>query len=161
MGSSPPCRAVAVLVADEESLRRGGRPRGGEEPEDDTTCVLVSGRVQEQGLLALPGGKVEAGDASLAHAAARELEEETGLVFPAGAFRVVHTLNGPDWVVTLLLVRCPAEKKQEVRNMEPEKHGPWTWRTWGDLQREPAERVYGPLRKMLNHVTLLRASGDT
>ncbi len=157
MGPLLPRRAVAVLVVDGESLKRGGRPQGLEEPEGlGKMRVLVGIRVKEQGLLALPGGKVDAGDATLAHAAARELEEETGLVFPACAFTVEHTLHEPGWIVTLLSVNCPTEKKQEVRNREPEKHGPWTWRTWGDLRGEPADRVFAPLGKMLDDVTLLK-----
>jgi 8-oxo-dGTP pyrophosphatase MutT (NUDIX family) len=152
--------AVAVLVTinnDEESLWRCGRPQGQVKREDlGKTRVLVSKRIQDQGQLALPGGKVDAGDASLAHAAARELEEETGLVFPACAFTIEHTLNEPDWIITLLSVRCPIEKRREVRNLEPEKHGPWAWRTWEDLQVEPANKVFAPLRRMLQDIKTLK-----
>ena len=160
MGTLLQRRAVAVLVIDEESVRGGGSPPGPDEPEDlDTVGVLVSVRVREGAVLALPGGKVDSGDSSLHHAAARELEEETGLGFPTGAFTVECTLNQPDWIVTLLSIRCPAAKKREVRNLEPDKHGPWVWRTWGDLRREPADNVFPTLGRMLQDHKSIQALG--
>lgn len=55
---------------------------------------------------ALPGGKVERHDESVAHAAQRELVEETGLRLPLHAFDPLPSLHVPDdrfpggWVQT-------------------------------------------------------------
>lgn len=46
--------------------------------------------------LVLPGGHVEASDASLAAAAARELREEVGLDLPPERLRFLMTLDAPD-----------------------------------------------------------------
>lgn len=142
-------RAVAILVVDEQSMTQGDMP-----VLLDSVRVLVSVR-RTSAQIALPGGKVETRDASLSHAAARELQEETGLTFPAEDFAIEHTLHQPDWIITLVSVVCAVDRQSEVRNMEPEKHGPWTWRAWQDLKNEASENVFAPLRVLLEDVTTI------
>lgn len=151
--------AVAVLVIDgrdEDVPSSPNFPKASRNAREGGPRVLVGIRKCSQGSLAplaLPGGKVEASlDASILHAAARELREETGLAFPPEAFAERHTLETEEFVVKLVSVICPADRISRVRNVEPEKHGPWHWRSWRELREERAERIFAPLRALLCEV---------
>jgi len=116
--------------------------------------VVLASRRRPSGQLALPGGKVDETDPSVTHAAARELEEETGLTLPVQAFAEhrLHQLEHDGFVVSLVSVVCPLELKAAVRNPEPDKHSPWSWWTWRGLRGLPDEEVFAPLRDFLNTV---------
>lgn len=72
----------------------------GADPDPDAGLVLIR-RVDRgghhSGDVALPGGRVEAGDASAAEAALREAAEEVGLDAGAAGVRVVGELE-PFWI---------------------------------------------------------------
>jgi len=84
----------------------------------------------------VPGGAVEASDASLLHGAARELWEETGLVVrgvrravpagPAGGHAVFFTLQGGTRVCRFTFEVDVAAAAAEVR-LNPEEHDGFVW----------------------------------
>ena len=58
--------------------------------------LVQRGKQPYQGKLALPGGKLDAQDASLEHAILREVREETGLTLPAKHLRQIGTYGDID-----------------------------------------------------------------
>ena len=62
------------------------------------------------GKLTIPGGKQDADDLSLPHAAARELKEECGVaVDPASLLRIFHKGDGVNSAWTTFFVRADIE----------------------------------------------------
>jgi 8-oxo-dGTP diphosphatase len=116
--------------------------------------VVKSGRVllgkrkgaHGAGEWAFPGGKLAYGE-ELADCAARELEEETGLV--AESFRTIPvTTNDIFWAdgVHFLTVylECAVGGEPELR--EPEKCEQWGWFDWDELP-EPHFAAINQLRR--------------
>ncbi|MEV7598502.1 NUDIX domain-containing protein [Kitasatospora sp. NPDC089797] len=78
----------------------------------------------------IPGGKVDHGE-EIAHAAARELREEAGLVARPADLRLVHTIQAKEgWDGLggfLLFVFATSEFTGELANVEPDKHLEVRW----------------------------------
>ena len=90
---------------------------------DDILLLLRTGTGYKDGQWGPPSGKVEPGETYL-DAAARELEEETGLRVPADTFELVHTLermpdSGDPWIGLFFEVAAT----ETPANAEPHKHG--------------------------------------
>ena len=84
--------------------------------------VLVGRRLAEPGQpLALPGGKLE-GEETLEACAARELEEETGVVAPHGVTFAAVLAEG--WLVAGVLVEA---EDAEPQVLEPGTFGAFAW----------------------------------
>lgn len=99
---------VTVLVVDGEKVLLGTRLQG-----------------RASGTWGFPGGHVEVGE-RLAAAAARELQEETGLI--ADALEFIGMANYPEqenhWVhINFLVIKWHGE----LENREPEVCGEWKW----------------------------------
>ncbi|MCA1189212.1 MULTISPECIES: NUDIX hydrolase [unclassified Saccharopolyspora] len=100
----------------------------------DRGCVLLGRRrgAHGAGTWSFPGGKVDAGEAP-EHAAARELEEETGLragrTTPITWTNDVFPADGVHFVTLHYLVE--ASGRPEVR--EPDKIEQWSWHAWDGL----------------------------
>lgn len=104
-----------------------------------TALVLHEGKVllgkRLQGRAAdtwgFPGGHVEVGE-QLAAAAARELQEETGLI--ADSLEFIGVANYPEqeshWVHINFLV---TQWRGELQNLEPDVCGEWKWFPLGAL----------------------------
>ncbi|KFM28499.1 Nudix hydrolase 1, partial [Auxenochlorella protothecoides] len=111
MGQEQPRVGVGVL------LHRDGR-------------ILVGKRLGStgSGTWALPGGKLEYQE-SFEACAARELEEETGVV--ATKFTFAYAVNsvlrdgGGHWVTIFMEADCPQDC--EPANLEPDKCQGWEW----------------------------------
>lgn len=135
--------------------------------------VLVGVRrgVAGAGTLALPGGHLELGE-TLAGAASRETEEETGLAIAPGAWTAVAVENmvvsatgslspgaspppPPDAVashyVTVFMRACVSDAPLPTPiNREPHKCEGWAWRPWSDLQADAASPpLFGPLAALV------------
>lgn len=112
--------------------------------------ILLSKRLKKygRGLLALPGGHVEWME-DFRDTAVREVLEETGIrlrksrVTDLRAFsEEVHPRLGKHYVTFYLIAECP--RGQEPRDLEPRKHGPWSWYDPFDLPGdtwEPTKRL--------------------
>jgi 8-oxo-dGTP diphosphatase len=136
--------------------------------------VLVGVRrgVAGAGTLALPGGHLELGE-SLAAAAARETEEETGIVIQPANWTAVAVENivvasdgglspgttprpPPDAVashyVTVFMRASVSDAPLPAAiNREPHKCDGWAWRPWGDLRTPAAGAppLFGPLAALV------------
>jgi 8-oxo-dGTP pyrophosphatase MutT (NUDIX family) len=93
------------------------------------TCQRVNCR-DMNGMWQFPGGAIESPHETSLHAAMRELEEETGLVWPQSRFTsVAHGIGQTPlldlFVTEFFTVECglPAP----AINKEPDKHSPWEW----------------------------------
>lgn len=66
--------------------------------------VLISKRNPpwQDGYLNLPGGKIKPGE-SILDAACRELKEETGLVSKTDDCKLLGTMHGTNWIVSVVL----------------------------------------------------------
>ncbi|WP_246191287.1 NUDIX domain-containing protein [Aureimonas leprariae] len=73
----------------------------------DSVLLVERARPPFQGLLSLPGGRVEWGE-RIETAVAREVEEETGLAIPRFAFYCLHEAIEPD-VHAVIAVHRAAE----------------------------------------------------
>ncbi|MBD0688399.1 NUDIX domain-containing protein [Streptomyces sp. CBMA123] len=78
----------------------------------------------------IPGGKVDPGE-EIAHAAARELREEAGLIARPCDLRLVHTIQAKEgWDGRggfVLFVFATSEFTGELANVEPDKHLEVRW----------------------------------
>ena len=123
------------------------------------------------GTWALPGGHPELGEA-LGHTAARETEEETGVVVSADRWRPVAVENcvvtgdgrvssggawrdGPpasagDAVVShyvTVFMRADVSGEEAAKNLEPHKCDGWAWAAWRDLS--DGRPLFGPLAALV------------
>lgn len=146
-------------------------PHGGDSlpamPEDLSHSVIVlpirAGRIamaerakgeRMGGMYASPGGSVDPTDESLPAAAAREFEEETGLKVEPGRLVYLGRLvdKGADWMPIgghFFLLRLSPD--EELKQTEPDKHGPWTWHTFREATALPLPPVSRSLLHLLAH----------
>ncbi|CAM9228393.1 unnamed protein product, partial [Phaeothamnion confervicola] len=101
-------------------------------------CVLVGRRRGSHGagMLALPGGHLEAGE-SWQDCALRELEEETGLCPPSASFGWVTNdpeCDGGGHYVTLFMQTDVSAQDAEPELREPHKCDGWEWMPWSRLK---------------------------
>lgn len=117
------------------------------------------------GTTALPGGHLESGEA-LAHCAARETLEETGIKAtdwrPVAVENCVVGADGetsgggapadgagppPRSHYVTVFMRCDLDSASEAANLEPDKCEGWAWVPWPDLPaRAP---LFGPLAALV------------
>jgi len=117
-------------------------------PKGENWKALVSfrsGSVSYSGFVQCPGGKVDPGETVL-HAAARELQEETGLVatdadrFLQVASQAQHGRRG--WTECLCYVyRWPDNAPCEPVHTEPDKMSRWEWVPVVELMNKHAQGV--------------------
>ena len=104
--------------------------------------VLVGERLvsRGKGKLAFPGGHLERDDESLIACAARELREETGLGLDPNETPVLHAAYhhmGDDRWVTIYVGMLCALRPVNIKNLEPDKTGPWQWVQGTRLAQSP------------------------
>lgn len=110
--------------------------------------VLLGLRISAhgQGTWSFPGGHQEKGETA-PEAAARELEEETGIRLSPSAFRILTSTDdlfaesGRQYTTVFVVGDCPGD--QDARNdppREPLKSSGWRWFSW---QRLPEPRFAG------------------
>jgi len=132
-------------------------------PSRSPPAVLVGARRGSHGagLLALPGGHLERGEA-WGECAAREVEEEAGVALHAARWAPVAATNAaipraagePLHYVTLFVAaRASAAEAAAVTNAEPDKCEGWEWADAAGLAAAGAGRLFLPLE------LLLRAGG--
>ncbi|MER7672397.1 NUDIX domain-containing protein [Kitasatospora sp. NPDC096128] len=89
----------------------------------------------------IPGGKVDPGE-EIAHAAARELREEAGLIARPCDLRLVHTIQAKDgWDGRggfVLFVFATSKFTGELVNVEPDKHLEVRWHPAAEVLPSPA-----------------------
>jgi len=118
-------------------------------------AVVVGERKGSHGAhtLALPGGALEWRETARA-CASRECVEECALVVPEDAwecpFAITETVIDDDnhWITIFALAHV--EDWVKIENAEPRKCAGWTFREARDIEAVDAERVFSPLRVMLN-----------
>ncbi|KAA8492224.1 Nudix hydrolase 1 [Porphyridium purpureum] len=109
--------------------------------------VLIGQRLSAHGhgTFALPGGHLEVGE-SFERCAARELEEETGIVVPDSAFRVSSVVNSvfsaEKHYVTVFMKARVDEQYAHAQTLEPNKCSGWLWADWAELT---TLKAYTPL----------------
>ncbi|KAG4027344.1 hypothetical protein MFRU_031g00910 [Monilinia fructicola] len=83
-----------------------------------------------------PGGHLEFGE-ELEECAAREVEEETGIVLSRGDVRFLTATNsvmGEKHYVTVWMVGRWDGRGEGPRNLEPGKCGGWEWVAWEEMR---------------------------
>lgn len=114
---------------------------------------ILLGKRKDSGLFGLPGGWLEAGE-EWEDCAARELEEETGLLKTPETFSHLHTLNCKFLESNYHSISCIMYNEIEdtevklVKNAEPEKCTGWRWVTINEM-RSHVDRLFYPLRDFL------------
>lgn len=87
----------------------------------------------------LPGGWIDRADGTIEFAAAREIEEETGLVVRSADLRLVCAMKKdyPDFATITLFyaARVPHDGMGGVVSREPAKCAGWVWFDLDDLPR--------------------------
>lgn len=144
--------------------------------------VLVGVRrgVAGAGTLALPGGHLEPGE-SLAAAAARETEEETGIAIGADAWAPVAVENvvvdvdgglspggvargavASHYVTVFMRAAVPDAPLPAAVNREPHKCEGWAWRPWSELrtQARTGAPLFGPLAALVARCGDVRELGE-
>ncbi|RMZ55648.1 hypothetical protein APUTEX25_000231, partial [Auxenochlorella protothecoides] len=140
--------------------------RSNHEWESGSFCIAMagfsSGRGEERlgstgsGTWALPGGKLEYQE-SFEACAARELEEETGVV--ATKFTFAYAVNsvlrdgGGHWVTIFMEADCPQDC--EPANLEPDKCQGWEWVPFNAIPQP----IFHPLACLLDSPFQLRIQG--
>ena len=122
---------VGIVVRSRDGLVLAGERRGDARPS-----------------LALPGGRLEAGETFEA-CAIRELAEETGLSMDETGVRVFGCTYVPGWVVAGVHGEIDAPSAEiETRELEPDKNGGYRWI---DPRRPPAG-LYPASREILEQL---------
>ncbi|KXX80662.1 Nudix hydrolase 1 [Madurella mycetomatis] len=107
-----------------------------------------------------PGGHLEMGESYLA-CAERETLEETGLVVRAEKLVAVtnDVFSASRHYVTLFVLCRRVDESQEPKVMEPEKCGPWCWKSWSDVKAVIADEG-GDQKLFLPVINLLKDHPD-
>ena len=156
-------RAVCVVAL---TPRRGGPGGAGASlpPASPTRYdLLMVGRKKSSTSFSLPGGKVEAGDASLEGAACRELLEETGLAVRPDELRRVFQLSCGGSESTCFLVSRTVGRESAAADTVHEEGGGlvvWTESFRGVIDGSPFGEYNTQLREVLREMHILVETDD-
>lgn len=114
--------------------------------------VLIGQRLGSHGAgtFALPGGHLEYNE-SFGECAAREVQEETGLVVQPDAFRFAYATTDVfpelEKQYVTIFVQANVADDADAKVMEPNKCAGWTWVPWESLREQTP--LFKPLATLL------------
>jgi len=141
-----PCVGIGILVVDQKREK------------------LLIGRRIDSGLYGLPGGWLEFGE-EFEECAARELEEECGIVKQASSFKHIHTLNFYNFEKTFHAISCvmysAIEENEAITldNKEPNKCYGWFWISLPEM-KSMINQLFPPLRQFIRSYSKITKASE-